>query len=174
MLDFGENALLDLELSSDFQFNQVPNWWNSQSSPSRDELLLSQPTIPRSPITSKYNNRNIESWVTSHVKSNNVGTMAHLRRANPLAQQNATLMMQSLRAFPRGMLRRDTFPPFIHPQLYSDSLPEPLSICMRLAHVFVSREPDLGSFLWRTIKAEQLRVLSEVIRRYFCCFYGIG
>ncbi|KIM97235.1 hypothetical protein OIDMADRAFT_168993 [Oidiodendron maius Zn] len=91
-----------------------------------------------------------------------VGTLEHVRILDPVAQHGATLVMQALRAIPEKMLRRETFPPFIHPHPHRQALPEPLAICMRIAQIFATRTLDIRSFIWRTIKAEQARVLTEV------------
>ncbi|KAH8803641.1 hypothetical protein F5884DRAFT_510772 [Xylogone sp. PMI_703] len=86
------------------------------------------------------------------------------RMSDPLAQHSARLVMQALRAFPTQMLSRENFPPFIHPLWTSQNLPEPLAACMRISQMFVSRTPDIESFLWRTIENEQRRFLEEVQR----------
>ena len=94
--------------------------------------------------------------------------LAILQVARPRAQYHADLVIQSLRSFPTMMLRRETFPWFIHPhsQLLSeptsDALPEALSACMGVAQVFVSRTLETKSFVWRTIRAEHCRFRQEV------------
>jgi hypothetical protein len=73
-----------------------------------------------------------------------------------------------LRSFPTMMLRRETFPWFIHPhsQLLSKStgapLPEALSNCMSIAQMFASRTSETKYFLRQTIRAEHRRFMSEV------------
>ncbi|KAF2099004.1 hypothetical protein NA57DRAFT_76240 [Rhizodiscina lignyota] len=85
----------------------------------------------------------------------------------PHAQHNADLIIQSLRSFPTMMLRRETFPWFIHPHshLLSKSegaaLPEALSTCMGIAQMFASRTSETKPFLWSTIKAEYRRFANE-------------
>ena len=65
------------------------------------------------------------------------------------------------------MLRRETFPWFIHPQsqLLSEpartALPEALSTCMSIAQMFALRTSETMRFLWRAIKTEYRRLLSE-------------
>ncbi|KAF2143513.1 uncharacterized protein K452DRAFT_225511 [Aplosporella prunicola CBS 121167] len=87
---------------------------------------------------------------------------------DPVAQSNATQIVQILRSFPQMMLRRTTFPPFIHPRLHrlSDGdrtgLPEPLANCMSIAHLFASRNAETSPFLWRAIEAEQHRFLQNI------------
>jgi hypothetical protein len=86
----------------------------------------------------------------------------------PIAQHNADLVIQSVRAFPTMMLRRETFPWFIHrhsnvlPGSSQDVLPEALSNCMSIAQMFALRTSETKSFLWRTIKGEYRRLSNEV------------
>jgi Fungal Zn(2)-Cys(6) binuclear cluster domain len=90
----------------------------------------------------------------------NSNAVAVLQTERPHAQHNANLIIQSLRSFPMMMLRRETFPCFIHSHspLSSESaksaLPEALSTCMSIAQMFTSRTPDTKPFIWRTIKSE--------------------
>ena len=101
------------------------------------------------------------------VKSNS-NLLAVPQLGRPHAHHNADLIIQSLRSFPTMMLRRETFPWFIHPhsQLLSKSvgatLPEALSNCMSVAQMFVSRTPETKHFLRQTIGAEYRRFISEV------------
>jgi hypothetical protein len=97
----------------------------------------------------------------------------------PIAQHNADLVIQSVRAFPTMMLRRETFPWFIHkhsnvlPQSSQDILPEALSNCMSIAQMFALRTSETKSFLWRTIRGEYRRLSNEVcllIASTFCTF----
>lgn len=98
----------------------------------------------------------------------NSDLLAILQIERPHAQHNADLVIQSLRAFPTMMLRRETFPWFIHPHSQSLSkptgavLPEALLTCMSVAQMFASRTSETKYFLWRTIRAECRRIISEV------------
>ncbi|KAH8674627.1 hypothetical protein BGZ60DRAFT_404421 [Tricladium varicosporioides] len=91
-----------------------------------------------------------------------------LRMANPVAQNNATLLMQSLRSFPAMVLRKETFPPLIHshnallPPSNNACLPAPLAICMSIAQIFASRTPETQDFLWSTIRSEQQRLADQI------------
>lgn len=95
------------------------------------------------------------------------------RALTPLSQENlasrhaANLISRIVSAFPQMMLRRHTFPPFIHPYWHKASVPENLANCMSIAQLFVSRTTDTRPFLWKTIEAEQKRCLDEVCRRWF-------
>ncbi|KAK1634171.1 hypothetical protein BDP81DRAFT_463221 [Colletotrichum phormii] len=62
------------------------------------------------------------------------------------------------------MLRRSTFPPFIHQYQDKSHLPEPLANCMGIAILFASRNADTSPFLWQSIQREQERNLSEMTR----------
>ena len=90
----------------------------------------------------------------------NSSFLAVVQSGRPHAQHNADLIIQSLRSFPTMMLRRETFPWFIHPhsQLLSKptvaALPEALSNCMSIAQMFASRTSETKHFLRQTIGAE--------------------
>ena len=98
----------------------------------------------------------------------NSNLLAILQTERPHAQHNANLVIQSLRSFPTMMLRRETFPWFIHPhsQLLSNpgraDLPEALSTCMCIAQMFVLRTSETSRFLWCTVRAESRRFINEV------------
>lgn len=89
----------------------------------------------------------------------------YLTRQRPfslLAQHNAKLVIEALCGVPEQMARRATFPSFIHPHWHAAELPEALAVCMRIAQMFASRTPEVMPFIWRTILAEQKRVLEMV------------
>ena len=118
------------------------------------------------------------AWMCSNVSlavvtenpslKSNPNLLAVLQLGRPHAQHNADLIIQSLRSFPTMMLRRETFPWFIHPhsQLLSKSteaaLPEALSNCMSIAQMFASRTSETKYFLRQTIGAEHHRFISKV------------
>ncbi|KAK1471136.1 hypothetical protein CCUS01_06250 [Colletotrichum cuscutae] len=85
-----------------------------------------------------------------------------IKEPKPAANGSANMIKQALRSYPEMMLRRSTFPPFIHQYQDKSHLPEPLANCMGIAILFVSRNPDTTSFLWQSIRKEQDRNLSEV------------
>ncbi|RVX70531.1 hypothetical protein B0A52_05182 [Exophiala mesophila] len=94
--------------------------------------------------------------------------LSHFRR--PRNEHNADIIIQALRAFPTMMLRRETFPWFIHPQsqLLSTSpspnacLPEALSTCMSIAQMFLSRTSETRSFHRQMINAEHHRLTLQM------------
>ncbi|KAF2627238.1 hypothetical protein BU25DRAFT_393973 [Macroventuria anomochaeta] len=93
--------------------------------------------------------------------SPNSDFLSPISRSDPVKNCTASVAMQMLRAFPQMMLRRETFPPFIHGHWYrpmsamEPALPEPLVNCMGVAQVFVSHNLETKPFLWRLIQSEQ-------------------
>jgi hypothetical protein len=90
------------------------------------------------------------------------GYLTRIGAPNAYAQHSADLIIEALYAIPEQMLRRETFPPFIHPHWQYPALPEALAICMQLAGVYSSRAPEIKDFLWRTILAEQRRAVQRL------------
>lgn len=125
-------------------------------------------TVPSSACTARGASFQALSAPASLGPQRNPPILARLRMSDPVSQHNTTLVIQALRAFPRMMLRRQTFPPFIHPHWHRPStatkiaLPEPLANCMSVAHIFASLTSETKPFLWRTIRAEQRRFIDEV------------
>ncbi|EFQ31371.1 uncharacterized protein GLRG_06515 [Colletotrichum graminicola M1.001] len=62
-----------------------------------------------------------------------------------------------MRSYPHMMTRRSSFPPFIHSYQDKSHIPEPLANCMSIAMLYVTRNRDTRSFLWKTIREEQDR-----------------
>lgn len=77
-------------------------------------------------------------------------------------QHASRLIMQMIYAYPQMMLRRQTFPPFIHPRWHQKHLPEALGNCMSIAQLFAARTPETGPFLWKMIDAEEGRFREKV------------
>lgn len=88
--------------------------------------------------------------------------LTSLRHGNPVLKHAASLIMHIVCAFPQMMLRRQTFPPFIHPRWHEPRLPEKISSCMGIAQLFAARTPETRGFLWRMISAEEQRFQDEV------------
>lgn len=94
-----------------------------------------------------------------------VECLVPLRASGAAAQHSTQFLIRALRAYPLMMLRRETLPPFIHPHWCrqgTPSLPEPISNCMSIAHMYASRSEETRSFLWRTVKAENEWFLEQV------------
>lgn len=97
--------------------------------------------------------------------------LARLHPSSLVIRHNTHLVMQVLRAYPLMMLRRETLPPFIHPHWHRPStpaLPEPLSNCMSVAQMFAFRSEETKPFIWRTVKAENERFLTQVPDSFSC------
>jgi hypothetical protein len=98
----------------------------------------------------------------------NSNFLVSLQVENPYAQHNANLIIQALRALPTMMLRRHTFPWFIHSHAHllskpsGTALPRALSSCMSIAQIFASRTAETKPFLWCAIRAEYRRFKNEV------------
>jgi hypothetical protein len=106
------------------------------------------------------------SVITENSASKRKANLLAIER--PHAQHNVDLIIQSLRAVPSMMLRKETFPWFIHPHSEASSwptgpvLPEPLLNCMSIAQLFASKTPETSLFLWRSIRAEYNRFVVDV------------
>ncbi|KAF5682424.1 putative short chain dehydrogenase family [Fusarium denticulatum] len=72
-------------------------------------------------------------------------------------QHASRVIMQMLYAYPQMMLRRQTFPPFIHPHWHLKTLPETLGNCVGISQLFAARTPETQPFLWRMVAAEEER-----------------
>lgn len=97
------------------------------------------------------------------------GFLTCLPITDPVAQRNATYLIQLLRPFPQMMVRRAAFPPFIHPNWHRGdgadahkTLPEPISHCISIAQMFSLRTPDTRTFVWNTVRTEQRRLMDQV------------
>jgi hypothetical protein len=94
-----------------------------------------------------------------------VPSLQLIRSPRAAVQHSIRLIIQGLRAYPMMGLRRETLPPFIHPHWHRHSvpsLPEPISSCMSVAHMFAFRSEETRPFLWRTVQAEDERFLVQV------------
>jgi hypothetical protein len=84
------------------------------------------------------------------------------------SQIGAAFLPCMLASYPAMMLRKETFPPFIHCVRGSESrhsnksLPESLVNCMTIAQMFVTRGKETSKFMWRTIRMEQERIWLQV------------
>ncbi|KZL86511.1 hypothetical protein CI238_05857 [Colletotrichum incanum] len=103
------------------------------------------------------NNKSVASFTTETSFPLN-----SVRTVNPVAENSANLIRRALRSYPQMMIRRSSFPPFIHPYQDKSHLPEPLANCMSIAVLFASRNRDTRPFLWKTIRDEQERNLREM------------
>ncbi|EHK20645.1 uncharacterized protein TRIVIDRAFT_69347 [Trichoderma virens Gv29-8] len=70
-------------------------------------------------------------------------------------------LTHAIHAFPQMMMRRQTFPPFIHAHWHMPEMPETLANCMSIAQIYATRTPETRPFLWRMIGAELQRFQGE-------------
>ncbi|KAL6812491.1 hypothetical protein J3E69DRAFT_123496 [Trichoderma sp. SZMC 28015] len=70
-------------------------------------------------------------------------------------------LTHAIHAFPQMMMRRQTFPPFIHAHWHMSELPETLANCMSIAQIYSTRTPETRLFLWRMIGVELQRFQGE-------------
>ena len=87
-------------------------------------------------------------------------SVTRLAGTHVATEHSASLIIDTLLSFPLQMTRRETFPCFIHAQT-GWKLPEPLTICMHIALLFASPSHDIRPFMWRSILAEQTRILQQ-------------
>lgn len=101
-------------------------------------------------------------------KSRATRALTQLSHDTVASQHAANLISRIVSAFPQMMLRRSTFPPFIHAHWDEPALPGILASCVGIARIFVTRSDDTRSFLWRTIGAEEKRFRDEVRTQRAC------
>ena len=136
---------LEFEIAVNDPIWQLPNLGDVGLPPSTSQVLVAE---------------NFTSGDLTSVDSTEL--LTRLPDNKPMFKQSANLIVEALCAVPQQMLRRATLPPFIHPQWHRSAMPEPLAVCMCLAQMFVSRTSDIKPFLWRTILAEQKRIVDQV------------
>ncbi|KAH6951568.1 hypothetical protein DER45DRAFT_635677, partial [Fusarium avenaceum] len=90
------------------------------------------------------------------------GSLARVSNRLSSLQHASRVIMQMLYAYPQMVLRRQTFPPFIHPHWHEKRLPDTLATCMSIAQLFAARTPETEPFLWRTISAEEERFREQL------------
>lgn len=79
------------------------------------------------------------------------------------SEMSVTFVRQILSSYPGMMLRKETFPPFIHSSYcLHGQMPQPLVNCMSIVQMFSTRTPASNEFVWRTIRMEQERLWVEV------------
>jgi hypothetical protein len=93
-----------------------------------------------------------------------------------LPQRIVNMMLHTLRSYPLMMLRHNTLPPFIHPQLSSypdveDGRPNPLSNCVSLVHMISSGVRGSRKLFWKNVGLECERLCVEVSLYFFIHSY---
>jgi hypothetical protein len=81
--------------------------------------------------------------------------------------RSANLMFHTLKSYPLMLLRRNTFPPFIHPSAISfeyveNSSLNPLANCINLVHMIGSWVQGSRKLFWKNVGMECQRICEEV------------
>lgn len=124
--------------------------------------------IGQSPNWCTWANMTITLTTTTHDFPTVLSQSEMVQTSQQKAAANAVLILQSLRSLPNTMLRRQTFPFFIHGHSYPVALPEPLTNCMGVAQMFVSRTTETRAILWRTILTELQNLQDQVLTILIC------
>ena len=163
LFDLEDNTILDF-----INAQQFDQHLSGEFGDSRGEIVANDPGgqiyfLGNTDQFLESHNLAVGNLATSSVSSeDDKEFLSRLRTSEPLARQSANLVMEALCAIPQQMLRRATFPPFIHPHWDRPTMPEPLAVCMRIAQLFASRTLDIKPFIWRTMLAEQRRIIEQV------------
>ncbi|KAH8701693.1 hypothetical protein BGW36DRAFT_371332 [Talaromyces proteolyticus] len=83
-------------------------------------------------------------------------------------QQIAKLILHTLKSYPLMMLRDDSLPPYIHPNLISSNTEnnqmEPLTNCISLVHMISSKAQGSRKLFWRNVRVECERLYQEYLK----------
>ncbi|RGP70903.1 ATP-dependent dna helicase pif1 [Fusarium sporotrichioides] len=145
-------AVTSESLGASFDFNDLVVGWASPL----DTLSSTQQTTAYGDISFWDVSKDLQISMPQRSLSAK-GDLTRVSNHLPSLQHASRVVMQMLYAYPRMMLRRQTFPPFIHPHWHQEHLPEALGNCMSIAQLFASRTPETMPFLWKIIAAEQGR-----------------
>jgi hypothetical protein len=120
--------------------------------------------LPGPPAASLASHADADEALASSVqqKLTPVYNLVHRRQGNPASKHAASLISHIVSAFPQMMLRRQTFPPFIHAYWHRPNVPEILGNCMSIAQLYAVRTPETRPFLWRSIETEHKRFRKNV------------
>lgn len=134
-----------------------------------DAALAASHGQPEAPPELAGSSRSLAMWpftstAVNHGARQGTSGSTSLQLGNLASRHCVVLVMGILRAFPQMMLRRQTFPPFIHGQWHRADIPEELANCMSISQIFVSRTSATRGFLWRVITSE-VQMLNERVRR---------
>ncbi|KAH8810575.1 hypothetical protein F5884DRAFT_779666 [Xylogone sp. PMI_703] len=178
--DFDFNAIMENTLAKSPRISFDAQWdpLDALTYASLEQsTVLSGTTHPPNEITTVWppqrtlDNQLIAPSIPAHIrKFPGGGPMALRKMPNSVSQNNANYIIRVLRTYPQKMLRRETFPPFIHQHWPKDpngfilDTAEPIANCMTIAQIFSSRTPENTAFVWRTIRAEQQRLVDEMDR----------
>lgn len=96
--------------------------------------------------------------------SSSVRKLVQRPRLNPGSQRTTKLILHTLKSYPLMMLRHNTLPPFIHPNLvYTDNTQmEALTNCISLVHMISSGIQGSRKLFWNNVRWECERFTGEV------------
>lgn len=80
--------------------------------------------------------------------------------SNALAENHSRRLIRMLRSIPRMMVRRENFPPFIHPH-WQHELPAPLANCSMIARLFCTKTANNSALIWNAVRLEQERLARD-------------
>jgi hypothetical protein len=105
----------------------------------------------------------ISSTPLMYPLNNNFRALPSRKIVKTGSEMSVTFVRQILSSYPGMMLRKETFPPFIHSSYcLHGQMPQPLANCMSIVQMFSTRTPASNEFVWRTIRMEQERLWVEV------------
>ncbi|KAL3601701.1 hypothetical protein FPOAC2_05972 [Fusarium poae] len=150
-------AVATESMSTSFDFNDIMVDWSVPL----NTLSTSQPSTSYKDLSFWDISSDLQiSMVPKSLSAK--GDLTRVPRRLSNLQHASRIVMQMLYAYPQMMLRRQTFPPFIHPQWHQQILPDTLGNCMGIAQLFASRTAETGPFLWKMINAEQNRLRDKL------------
>lgn len=96
----------------------------------------------------------------------NVRSLVHRPRLEVRVQRTASLIISTLKSYPRMMLYQNTFPPFIHQHIMKvesgDTELEPLMNCVNLVHMLSSGYQGSRKLFWKNVRLECEQTLEQV------------
>ncbi|KAG9231599.1 hypothetical protein BJ875DRAFT_469031 [Amylocarpus encephaloides] len=83
-----------------------------------------------------------------------------------VSSANGQFILQTLRTYPRMMLRENNSPPFVHANCRkaiceTESRESPLTRCINLIRMFYARTQHTAPLVWRAIRSEQDRLFHQ-------------
>ncbi|KAI1173702.1 hypothetical protein F4777DRAFT_426885 [Nemania sp. FL0916] len=85
-------------------------------------------------------------------------------RADPRTKASAMFILDTLRTIPSMMIRRETFPPFLHGHWHQPMLPKTFANCVRISQLYLTRNtsPRDKELFNITIEDEKIRVADQL------------
>ncbi|KAF2420126.1 hypothetical protein EJ08DRAFT_31223 [Tothia fuscella] len=149
-MDFTDPVLPETFTESSYMSTSLisaPTPWTKQTAPADREMYFSDFSIPTIP----------SSNVRSLIPRPKLRTGAALRTAN--------LILSTLKSYPFMMMRHNSLPPFIHPQMLfsqGESLQvEPLTNCISLVNMISSGIQGSRKLFWKNVRLECERLFGD-------------